>query len=858
MIRVRSIVINFCIVATAFLCIVFANNTMPEIFYRVFADDEYYKEYYDYTISNGEVTITGVVEDADVAYIPDTLDGYPVTAIGDYAFYERYNLDTIKIGKNVTSIGDFAFSLCPKLKEVTIPDNVVYFGEGIFQNNHYIETLSIASFGKTKDGKDITHIGYYFGASDYTQNAQYVSAKMKEVTLRAGTIIPAYAFYECEKLEDVFFSDSITSIGESAFYGCSKLDIITIPDSVTDIGKKAFYGCTQLAIINLSYNLKNISEEMFANCTNLTSITIPANVENIERRAFYQCQSLSKITFSDGLKSIESGAFEFCTRLTTITVPDSVEEIAQYAFGACTKLEKITLPFVGNKLNGTENTYFGYIFGATSYSSSGYVPSTLKEIVITGGTIIRQNAFYGYKNLDYITILDGVEVIEKGAFLNCSGIDRLTIPFVGNKLNGSENTHFSYIFGAETYNAEYNASAVTELIINGNSKICDYAFTNSPILYITFEAGVTDISPKAFFDADGVSVVTVSEDNAYYSSSNGVLYNKDKTLLIFVPDRNVSDYVIPESVSTIGYGAFMNCTSLSAISIPYGVTSIESYAFSGCSRLKNVIISGSVTDIAWNAFDDCDYLVNFDISEDNPSYTGIDGIIYNKDKTVIYNCATGKSGSIVIPYGVKKIEFGAFYNCDKITDIIILKGITDICDSAFTGCTKLGDVYYAGTEAEWDSIKIYDGCTEDFRYVTKHFNYGISVGEGSSIKVNKESGFVSSIETGNTVSDISSQFNSSEQIVVSDSNGNVLANDSVIATGNKIQLVVDGVVVEEMDAVVAGDTDGDGVATITDTQNAYSLLMGGEPVSGIYAEAAKATGGSSLSILDVMAILNMV
>ena len=213
-------------------------------------------------------------------------------------------------------------------------------------------------------------------------------------------------FQNCSVLEKITLPDTIASIGSSAFSNCSSLTSITIPDSVTSIGQSAFN-----------------------NCSSLTSITIPNSVTSIGRYAFYNCSSLSSITISNSVTTIGETTFYNCSSLTSIEIPSSVTSIGEYAFSSCSSLTSITIPFVGNTLNGTSNTHFGYIFGASSYyDNKSSVPSTLKEVIVTGGSSIGDYAFRLCSSLESITILDSVTSIGYRAFNGCSSLTSITIP----------------------------------------------------------------------------------------------------------------------------------------------------------------------------------------------------------------------------------------------------------------------------------------------------------------------------------------------------------------------------------------------------------------------------------------------
>ena len=396
-----------------------------------------YSEGLAYSVNTGgetcTITGTGTCIDAEIS-IPEEIDGYTVTAIAPFAFYNNSGITAVLIPNGVTSIGDKAFYNCSSLTSVTIPDSVITIGEEAFSGCLNIVEATISIIAVKHIPKD----------------------NLKALVITSGTTIGASAFSNCTRLTRVTIPDSVTSIGQYAFYGCSSLTRVTIPNSVTSIGQYAFYGCSSLTRIVIPDSVTSIGECAFYDCSSLTSVTIGDSVTTIGECAFAGCDSLTSIsvdknnakyksidgnmytkdgttliqyaggkagiTFPDGVTTIGEYAFSGCDSLTSIIIPDSVTSIGIGAFGGCESLTSITLPFVGATKDGEGKTHFGYIFGAdTNDYNSICVPDSLKEVVITGGTI-GSYAFDECRSLISVTIGNSVTYIGVWAFDDCRNL----------------------------------------------------------------------------------------------------------------------------------------------------------------------------------------------------------------------------------------------------------------------------------------------------------------------------------------------------------------------------------------------------------------------------------------------------
>ncbi len=154
----------------------------------------------------------------------------------------------------------------------------------------------------------------------------------------------------------------------------------------------------------------------------------------------------------------------------------------------------------------------------------------------------------------------------------------------------------------------------------------------------------------------------------------------------------VTSVIIPEGVTRIGERAFWDCSGLSFVILPDSVTSIGDHAFYECTGLTAVAIPAGVTSIGDQAFSCCTVMTSIAVAPDNPAYSSVDGILFDKDRALLIQCPAGKSGPVAIPAGVAGIGHHAFYECTGVTAITIPEGVTSIGDRAFWECTALASV----------------------------------------------------------------------------------------------------------------------------------------------------------------------
>ncbi|MBO5415241.1 MAG: leucine-rich repeat protein [Clostridia bacterium] len=392
----------------------------------------------------------------------------------------------------------------------------------------------------------------------------------------AVTQVPDGAFKDCVYLEKIEISDGVKSIGKNAFEGCTALKEIVIPESVTEIGEYAFW-----------------------NCSSLTEVKIPSGVTVIEKYTFWRCSELESVSLPSGLLKLGDRVFADCTALVSAEVPAGVTWMGGGSFAGCTALGTLTIPFVGNELDGTQNTYFGHIFGAQSSTHNATsVPKSLETLIITGGKRIEKDAFMGCSSLKSISLPDTIESVSTDVFADCKNL-AFNIEG-GAKYLGNEKNKYLCLY-------ELQSKDVTAVTVSSLTKvICDGVFSGYEFLEkVVLPEGLTDIGKSAFLNCKKLSEVNIP--STVESIGEGA-FNGCASLL---------EVVLPEGVTTVGDYAFGGCTSLASVSLPESLTEIGNFAFNGCSSLDSLTIPSAVKLIGVWCFQNCTALKN--VSFGNPS-----------------------------------------------------------------------------------------------------------------------------------------------------------------------------------------------------------------------------------------------
>ena len=421
----------------------------------------------------------------------------------------------------------------------------------------------------------------------------------------------------------------------------------------------------QTLIDGINYKLN--SETMTASVTwgsYAGDITIPSTVNgysvtSIGDYAFTDCEALTSVTIPNSVTSIGEWAFGNCIALTSITIPSSVTSIGWSAFTGCTALASISVDSDNTAFDSRDNCN-AIIQKADNTLIVGCKTTTIPNTV----TRIGNEAFKNCTALTSIDIPNSVTNIGNDAFSECIGLTTITI---ANSVTSIGDGAFARCIALPTI-----------IIPSSVTSIGRYAFFGCDDLNsVIIPSSVISIGEKAFYDCPALASISVASENPTYDSRdncNAIIQKADNTLIV-----GCKATTIPNTVTSIGYGAFYGCSALTSIDIPSSVTSIGNTAFSNCSSLTSIIIPNSVTSIGDEMFYGCSSLT-----------------------------------SITIPSSMKSIGYGAFYGCSVLTSVICEAVTPPTC----------GEDVFGSVPTEFTTLYVPEASVETYRSTNPWSTFG--------------------------------------------------------------------------------------------------------------------------------------
>ena len=628
----------------------------------------------------GENMVWRLDEEGTLTFVGSEMRSYEKGTAPWYAY--RESIKKVVLSSGVLSIGEYAFYGCEALTQAVIPDGIDNIGRGAFYGCKRLESIRLP------------------------EGIRYAND---------------HAFFGCESLKSVSIPQSMTYISRYAFYGCSSLERVTISSSVKTISTNAFGDCTSLTEVVIPQGVTTISEHAFNGCSGLETVTIPASVTKIENGAFYNCKALkdvyisdidawcqiefdagyghpcywakqlhlldesgqevTQVTLSHAVTAIGDYTFRNMKALTKITIPSGVTSVGMYAFEGCSALTEISLPAGVTEIK--EGTFRDCV--------------KLERADISGVTAIGNYAFTNCGSLTGLTLPQNLATIGRAAFENCVALTQIHMPasvtvIAREAFQGCTGLTAVYITDLPAWcRINFGDCSANPLACAENLYLHDV-----PVTDLEFPGGIGAVGESAFYNCKTLTSVTIPNDVQQVG------------VFAFAQCSNLTDVVLKPGVKTIDECAFQQCSKLTNVSIGATVNTIGRWAFCECTSLTEIQIPDSVTDIGFHAFVSCENLsrvniwdlqawcqIRFEDESSNPLSNG--AVLYLNGQ---------KIQDMVIPDGTTQIGNYAFLGQKSIYTVTVPASVTAIGNYAFARCEGITDVYYLGTETQWNQISI--------------------------------------------------------------------------------------------------------------------------------------------------------
>ncbi|MGD9604868.1 MAG: leucine-rich repeat protein [Bacilli bacterium] len=592
-----------------------------------------------------EVTAIGIAAFKNKIHVTSITLPDTITSIGKEAFFGATEIQSIIIPIHVSQVGIKAFGNCTSLLSIEVHSDNQYFSsfEGVLMNKEWTTLLAYPG-GKTTISYSIPMgidmVEEFAFASNHYLESINISSSITQIHLNAfvdlsnlSKILVDLNCMHYKVMDGILYNFDQTIL---LFAPRKLLTEVVIPYGVIKINDYAFYKSTDLKSIEFSETITQIGQYAFANTTSLTSLILNEQLQTINSYAFYKSTSLTSITIPKAVNNIGTYVFYGCSSLTSFEITNLATTIGSNLLTGCFNLQVLKIP-LKNTYNSGNNSYFKYYFGAINYSSNVVIPYFIDEIhIIEGVQAIPAYAFYNCNMNTTITLPSSITSIGNQAFFGCKSITSLQLPknidaignqvFMGMELLESiqmetGNTHFISIDGV-LYDASITtliaypaAKETAHTIPTSVTSIASYAFAYqqyitslvleeqilsvgnfafshmAALTSISIGSNVNIIGIGAFSYNSKLEFILVNENNNYFKSVNGALYNEEGTIFIAHPGKNETTSFIESNTQIASY-AFAG-SNLISITIPSTITVIGENAFFNSILLQEVTMKGA-------------------------------------------------------------------------------------------------------------------------------------------------------------------------------------------------------------------------------------------------------------------------
>ena len=609
---------------------------------------------------------------------------------------------------------------------------------------------------------------------------------------------------------------------------------------------------------------------------------IPDSVTNIGYRTFYYCKNLKNITIPDSITEIGGEAFYNCYSLSTIVVPNSVKKMGEGVFRGCENLNSISIPFIGRTRGASESYYevFGYIFGCTTdesesgtteqtyskqfyvtgnYSRYYYIPSSIKEVIITDESVISFGAFHNCKYIKRITLYNNVSSIYHHAFYKCDSLtdvfykgtllDKNNI-YIGAVNSALENATWHYIPCTEhTYNDTCDIDcnecgfirAVEHIFTNAcdtDCNICGVIRTVPGHSYTLNNNRTCDICKYSktpnipVIESKTYNSVTLVKHNGFEYSKDGVNWQDSN---VFTNLTAETEYTFYQRVK--GSNIALVSEKSPVLTVKTDVEPVYTITFKnwdGTILSTNTYHYGNVITTPSNPTKASDNTYTY-------TFNGWDKEVVNCNGDAAYT-ATYKSNYINYTITFKNwdgsvISTKTYHYGDSVT--------------VPTTPTRPNDDKYSYTFKSWD--KTVTNCNGDAVYTATYTATSLVPNKVTSTKFTIVDNNISKITAGTTVSSLLAGLNEGQYCKVYN-DGAQVSGTTAVGTGMVVKIMDGNNVKASYTVIVTGDTNGDGTISVTDMIAIKAHILNKSTLTGVYATAANTNGDSGISITDFIQV----
>ncbi len=599
--------------------------------------------------AGGGVTITGYTDTTSptVLVIPETLDGLPVTRIGQFAINVN-TLETVYLPNNLTHIETAAFMMCSSLREVVFGNQLYSIGENAFAS------------------LPITRLSF--------------PDSLK--------LIGKSAFMMCSELSSITFGSGskLNAIGEGAFTGCTALTGITLPDAIEQVGASAFMGCSALSSVDFGKGLQKIQIGAF-NGTALEEVILPDTVTLIEDKAFMGCMKLKKAVLPAGLLAMGENVFFGSADIKLDVVLHVHEGTLGHAYALENGHSYVIIGGSGeivppSSAEWTVNS-LGQITAYVGSDAELIIPAYVKGQKVLG---IGIEVFANHTELKKVVLPEGLTKIGSNAFQYCTALEEVVLPSTLTQIS----------MNAFAYNSALKTISLPDSLSDIGMGAFQYTGLDSIVIPGAVGTLYTDVfkgctSLKSAEIGEGVTSISVSTFDECTTLETVVLPGSLGTIASYVFDdcTALSTVVIGEGVTKIANWAFEDHTALNSVQLPSTMLSIENSAFKGCTSLKEIVLPEGLMTIGYAAFRDCTAMTN---------------VVFPATATAlgeyVFRGCTSLLG-VEIPEGITTIPDYAFAECTNLWYVGLPSTLRTIGANAFrdidallmeipNGCTAIG------------------------------------------------------------------------------------------------------------------------------------------------------------------------